>query len=375
METHPSKQPRPRHHTLGLKLALAIAVTALALGIAEIILRTTAKPPPPVVFQSLASHMKKVRLHGFMEVIKPDEARFWILAPHQTLPDELPQIRGLIANAASLREDHEIPLRKPPREVRLLFLGDSCTFGFGELHRDSFVEYTERLLQQRYPTVPVECINAGVPGYTIMQGWQHLIRTGLRYQPDLIVASFGWNDARTWAGISDLEHFEEDQRLRPPGPLAHSQLCRRLWRATRRPHRSSSSRKAVPRVSPPDFAELLRRMHLLAAANQAEFMPLLWPTEKNFKGTNGFALTPYQQAIQDFGREEPDFGPTHISDYIDLLPVMDRALHDHDMNELFLDTVHTRALGNACIAEGIVAKIAPWFEATARAHGNAIPPP
>lgn len=371
-DTSPTEPPRSRHATLAMRISLAAVVTALALGAAEVVLRTVAKPPPPVIFQSLEQHMKKVNLHTFMNVIEPDEARFWVLAPGQKLPDELPQIRGLVSNAAGLREDHDIPLHRPPREVRVLFLGDSCTFGFGELHRDSFVEYAERLLKERYPAVPVECINAGVPGYTIMQGWQHLIRTGLAYQPDLIVASFGWNDARAWAGLSDLAHFEEDQRLRPPGPLARSQLCRRLWRAARR--RATPAKDTVPRVSPPDYAELLRRMRDLARANHAEFLPVLWPTEKNFGAPGPRPLNPYQQVVQDYGQREPPFGPARGPACIDLLPVMERALSEHGVHELFLDTVHTRALGNRYLAEGIVAAIAPWFEATARARGNDLPP-
>jgi len=54
-----------------------------------------------------------------------------------------------------------------------------------------------------------EVINAGVTGYTSLQGLRFLRREVLEWDPDLLVVSFGWNDH--WAGAQDIA--DKDQHL------------------------------------------------------------------------------------------------------------------------------------------------------------------
>lgn len=52
---------------------------------------------------------------------------------------------------------------------RVLVLGDSYTFGWGMDHGAGFVRLLEAALKDSFPESSVECINGGVPGYSIYQ--------------------------------------------------------------------------------------------------------------------------------------------------------------------------------------------------------------
>jgi len=73
---------------------------------------------------------------------------------------------------------------------RVVFVGDSNTFGFGATTADSFVEVVERRLPG------VDSINLGVIGYTSYQGRLALAQQLPRLKPDLVVVSFNFNDRR-----------------------------------------------------------------------------------------------------------------------------------------------------------------------------------
>jgi len=84
--------------------------------------------------------------------------------------------------------------RKPPGVRRLLFLGDSVTFGFGVAEVDEvFPSRVGRSLEEALGK-NVEVVNAGVGGYSPWQELAFLEREGLRYAPDLVVIGFVLND-------------------------------------------------------------------------------------------------------------------------------------------------------------------------------------
>jgi hypothetical protein len=73
-------------------------------------------------------------------------------------------------NADGQRDDHDHPLAKIPGRTRILFLGDSFTFGWGLELDYSFVKQLERMLgDERW-----EVINLGVPGYNTIAEVAHL---------------------------------------------------------------------------------------------------------------------------------------------------------------------------------------------------------
>jgi lysophospholipase L1-like esterase len=71
---------------------------------------------------------------------------------------------------------------------RLLFLGDSFTYGLGASDDEIFVNITAKNLGD------VEVLNAGVNGYGQRDQLAMLDAIGDRLQPDLVVLMFFWND-------------------------------------------------------------------------------------------------------------------------------------------------------------------------------------
>jgi hypothetical protein len=144
----------------------------------------------------------------------PDRELGWRLVPGAR--DEWGGVRVSI-NARGMRGpalDHE----KPEGTLRILFLGDSVTFGYGvERDEDLFAQGVGRELTRRLGR-PVEIVNAGVGGYSPWQQALFFEREGVRYAPDLVVVGFvteklalvryggetrGWQLERTARGALD----------------------------------------------------------------------------------------------------------------------------------------------------------------------------
>jgi len=84
-----------------------------------------------------------------------------------------------------------------PGTVRLLFLGDSFTFGEGVHFEDTFAEVTAKLLPQLLgrENLKVKSYNLGVGGYNTTEELFLLKSMGLQLRPDAIVLCYVLNDA------------------------------------------------------------------------------------------------------------------------------------------------------------------------------------
>lgn len=86
---------------------------------------------------------------------------------------------------------------RSPGTVRLVFLGDSFTFGEGVRDEDTYPARTAALLRQQHPHAPsrFEACNLGVGGYNTTQSLWLLENLGLKVQPDAVVLGYVLNDA------------------------------------------------------------------------------------------------------------------------------------------------------------------------------------
>jgi lysophospholipase L1-like esterase len=114
----------------------------------------------------------------------------WKLAPGAE--DEYGGVRVRI-NARGLRGP-ELAFEKPAGSLRILWLGDSVTFGYGVEPVEETFPY--RVAAQLAPRLgrPLETLAAGVGGYAPWQERIWLEREGWRYAPDLVVVGFVLND-------------------------------------------------------------------------------------------------------------------------------------------------------------------------------------
>ena len=117
----------------------------------------------------------------------------------------------------------ELPAEKAPGELRILAVGDSNTLGWNDAG-PNWPQYLEELLAADRAGVHV--VNAGVWGYTSFQGLRRLEQS-LSLQPDLVLVSFGSNDALP-VSMTDVAYA---RRVSATGTLGRSRLGQLMLQA------------------------------------------------------------------------------------------------------------------------------------------------
>jgi lysophospholipase L1-like esterase len=245
------------------KIVLTVATVSLVpLGLAELACRVLTDlrvlsyhRPIQTVWRSGHDDWRLATITGD-ENREPDPVLLWRPADHK--PYNAQRFKGPLAQ-----------LPKPADVIRVMCYGDSLTDG---PPRGGWPAKLHVLLNER-PTVigrRFEVINAGVAGYSSHQGLRRFLQEVDRYQPDLLLVSFGWNDAAEAIG-------QPDKSFRiPPWPMVVSQrvLVRyraylvlmyytRSWRAQ---PPTSPAGSVHPRVDIADYLANLDRFHTEAEA-------------------------------------------------------------------------------------------------------------
>jgi lysophospholipase L1-like esterase len=189
---------------------------------------------------------------------------------------------SVTTNSRGLRE-RELPLAKPPGTRRIVFVGDSVTFGPGVRDDQPFPRVLETSLDESVAG-PIQTINTGVVGYNSIQELARLEQAGLPYQPDVVVLTFLANDL--------LETFTIfDHQYEPDGSLAdvkvwlrrNSHLYRFLqdmyWRVGQQLRRSREgpTEPLRKRDRLEERLGTLSEMIRLTRANGASFLLVVYP--------------------------------------------------------------------------------------------------
>ena len=149
-------------------------------------------------------------------IFEGDPLLLWRLKPN--LDHAVWDFTVLSTNSGHLRSQNSSDTLTPkqPGALRIVCLGDSVTFGFRVpvVWPDKPTEYDpewlpfpmllEKQLKSANPGKQIDVIDMAVPGYTSHQGLAWLRRDIDSLNPDLIVVSFGWNDA----SLSDVPDRE-----------------------------------------------------------------------------------------------------------------------------------------------------------------------
>jgi len=113
---------------------------------------------------------------------------------------------------------------RPGAEVRVLCVGDSHTFGAGVPAAESYPAHLQVLLDQRAPG-RFSVINLGVPGMNTGQVLERLPLQLARFQPDMVIA---------WAGVNNAWNPSRRARRAGLGETIEAQALRsRLYRLVR----------------------------------------------------------------------------------------------------------------------------------------------
>jgi lysophospholipase L1-like esterase len=151
-------------------------------------------------------------------IFEGDPLLLWRLKPN--LNHAVWDFTVLSTNAQSFRADYPID-SKPAGTYRIVCLGDSVTFGYRVpvVWPDKPSEYDpewlpfpmllEKELRAANPNRQIEVFPMAVPGYTSHQGLAWLRRDINNLNPDIVIASFGWNDV-SLSDVPDREAIRTD---------------------------------------------------------------------------------------------------------------------------------------------------------------------
>ena len=149
-------------------------------------------------------------------IFEGDPLLLWRLKPN--LDHAYWDFTVVSTNAQSFRADYPIGA-KPAGTFRIVCLGDSVTFGYRvpPVWPDKPNDYNpewqpfpvllEKELRKANPNRSIEVFPMAVPGYTSHQGLAWLRRDIGYLQPDVVIASFGWNDV-SMSDVPDREAID-----------------------------------------------------------------------------------------------------------------------------------------------------------------------
>ncbi len=107
-----------------------------------------------------------------------------------------------------------VPYEKPPRTARVLYLGDSVTFGYRVARWQDTYPFVADSLFKSLSAYRVETVNLAVEGYSQWQQAIVLEAEGDRYRPDLVVVGFVLNDVTEMFYLARFGGPDEGFQLR-----------------------------------------------------------------------------------------------------------------------------------------------------------------
>jgi lysophospholipase L1-like esterase len=162
----------------------------------------------------------------------------------------LPRYEGLAVDQFSAvpTTTNELGMRDPPftkaraeAARRILFLGDSITFGGGVPDGETFPNLVETILAREQGRGTVACFNAGVPAYDTVQELAMLERVGSTIRPHAVV--LGWYRNDVWVPSDEVDVQVID------GYLTDDEKKLRKWQARHIQHRDPLRWSALVRFS------------------------------------------------------------------------------------------------------------------------------
>jgi len=312
----------------GLLLAVSLAASLIA---AEQVLRLVGYEYRPVS----------------IDVANTEDARYYHLfgSDHFIYDPELiwkPKPGSDVFN----REGFRGPLMgqvKGADRLRIVTIGDSNTLGWAGPDGPNWPQSLGRILSDE--GISAEVVNAGVWGYSSLQGLARL-RQVLPFDPDIVLVSFGSNDAvqvaipdRRFSGKSvrrrKLERWFTHYRL--------GQLMTAVINAT-----AAGGNGLVSRVGLDEYSENLREMARLAAENGARIVFLTRPFELQIPDDVWWKNFGYDYNVAT-GRVAVEVGA----------PLVDFYTHFKGRRDLFADESHFTDEGHELAARIARTELAP----------------
>ncbi|HEX5873393.1 MAG TPA: GDSL-type esterase/lipase family protein [Pyrinomonadaceae bacterium] len=261
-------------------------------------------------------------------------------------------------NAQGFRADYPIE-EKPAGTFRIVCLGDSVTFGYRvppvwpERPNDYNPEWLpypmllEKELRKANPNRSIEVFPMAVPGYTTHQGLAWLRRDIEHLQPDVVIASFGWNDASV-SDVSDREAIDTRwSTVAIRWLVDHSQAfahATRWLRSRNGPPASFPTPK--PRVSETEYIENFKAIVNLAREHRAPAIVIGAPyRDSTTNPPEAQLMSAYRRALKSAMQESQ-------TPYLEVLELTEAA---GTVNEGFFgELIHPNHMGHRLMASELL---------------------
>ena len=255
---------------------------------------------------------------GYKIFINPPKDETWFAYSPDLMWELKPNFIGNVGHAKRKFDSQGFlsvdTLQRNDSKKKVIFIGDSNTFGLHVSAESTFVEILDSLLPE------ISMINLGVPGYTSYQGCQMLIKHGLKLNPDILVVSFNFNDRRyvinseyTDNAITFQQEYERQLRMRKIKFLENIYLYRSMRFLFRKAGIIKSYQFNInevkinnfyPRVTPENYRKNLVRITELAKDKNIHVIFMLLKdnpiqTEHLTKGIKYLNNSQYDQAIEN----------------------------------------------------------------------------
>ncbi|MEN8006037.1 MAG: SGNH/GDSL hydrolase family protein [Candidatus Krumholzibacteriota bacterium] len=170
---------RPRLRRVFGRLLLLVVPLSVAFVAAELILRATGDTDTEPE-ESLPTESRWL-------TVVPSPELGWIFPADTTgVFRSSGRLTPIATNSWGLRSP-EVSADTTTR--RILMLGDSYTFGWGMVDEAGFVRLVEEGLRRESPQAPIECINGGLPGFSLYQQLRMLEHVRRRTKIHAVVAT------------------------------------------------------------------------------------------------------------------------------------------------------------------------------------------
>ena len=245
-----------------------------------------------------------------------------------------------------------VQMPKPAGLTRIFALGDSNTFGWDVDEGVNWPAQLHGLLGAGGK--PVEVINAGVWGYTSYQGLARF-KELLQFSPDIVLVSFGGNDAHQ-VRVTDADyvrgHDRIDRMTRSTRNLRVAQLAVAGWDLVG--VAAAQSKSLVARVSLDDYRANLKEMIALGKARGITVVLLTRPFigESNDPASWKTYAPQYNAATIEIASE------AHV-------PLIDVYAAFHTREKLFDDESHFGVEGHREGARMIADALVPVLQSRA----------
>lgn len=340
-----------------LYLGVIYVVFLLLLLSIEVVTRFTLPPVASLdLFVTTPQQKMQVASPQQAVIFEGDPLLLWRLRPN--LDRAVWDFTVLSTNAQGFRADYPIGA-KPANTFRIVCLGDSVTFGYrvppvwpdkpNDYNPDwlPFPMLLEKELRKVNPGRRVEVFPMAVPGYTTHQGLAWLRRDIELLEPDLLIASFGWNDA----SVSDIP----DRRSIDTGWFSfagrwlvdHSQAFSHLtrwFRARKGPRKGATA--PGPRVSETEYVENFNAIVTLAREQGSPVVVIGAPyRDRTTNPPEAQSMTSYRAALKSSMEHSQ-------TPYLEILELTEAA---GGVNEGFFgELIHPNHIGHRLIASELL---------------------